>query len=124
MPEDGCPVSINSVKTALDLDPFDVPIDARIYINYKNVSDRQIEAVKFRVAMVDATGADIGTFQASDGASLAPGGDHDQKWRRERIDQRIAGTKIRVLQVKCPDGSIWQSAKMQEAPQFSQPGGS
>jgi hypothetical protein len=120
--ETGCPVSVNSIKTALDLDPFEVPIDGRIYINYKNVSDRQIEAVKFRIGMIDATGALIGTFQASDAASLAPGADHEQKWRREPIDRGVAGTMIRVLQVKCPDGTMWQSSKMQEVPQGAQPG--
>ncbi len=114
--EDGCPVSVNTVRIASDLDPFEIPIDARIYINYKNVSDRQIEAVKFRIGMVDATGALLGTFQASDAAGLMPGADHEQKWRREPIDRTIAGTKIRVLQVKCPDGTMWQSSKMQEAP--------
>jgi hypothetical protein len=64
--------------------------------------------------MIDATGALLGTFQASDAASLAPGADHEQKWRREPIDRTIAATKIRVLQVKCPDGTMWQSSKMQE----------
>lgn len=112
--EQGCPVSVNSIRTALDLDPFEVPIDGRIYINYKNVSDRQIDAVKFRIGMVDSSGVLLGTFQASDAASLTPGGDHEQKWKREPIDQKIAGTKVRVLQVKCPDGTMWQSAKMQE----------
>lgn len=112
--EDGCPVSVNSVRTALDLDPFDTPIDARIYINYKNVSDKQIDAVKFRVRLVDANNTDLGTWQASDGVLVAPGGDHEQKWKRERIDQRVSGVKVRVLQVKCPDGTMWQSSKMQE----------
>lgn len=115
--EDGCPVSVNSIRTALDLDPFGVPIDGRIYINYKNVSDKQIDAVKFRLRFVDATGSDVGTFQASDGALLMPGTDHDQKWKREPINQKVIGLKVRVLQVKCPDGSMWESSKLQDSTQ-------
>lgn len=118
--EDGCPVVCNSIRTALDLDPFGVPIDGRIYINYKNVSDKQIDAVKFRIRFVDETGADLGTFQAADGALVAPGTDHDQKWKREPINQKVTGMKVRVLQVKCPDGSMWQSSKMTEMSQPAQ----
>ncbi len=112
--EDGCPVSVTSIKTALDLDPFEIPIDGKIYINYKNTSDKQIEAVKFRIRLVDKTGAELGTFQAADGASLSIGMEHAQKWRREPIDQRTSATKVRVLLVKYADGTMWQSAKMQE----------
>jgi hypothetical protein len=118
--EDGCPIVCNSIRTALDLDPFGVPIDGRIYISYKNVSDKQIDAVKFRIRFVDETGTDLGTFQAADGALVAPGTDHDQKWKREQINQKVTGMKVRVLQVKCPDGSMWQSSKMTEVGQPSQ----
>jgi hypothetical protein len=121
--EDGCPVAVNSVKIALDLDPFGVPIDGRIYINYTNTSGKEIDAVKFRLRFVDATGADVGTFQASDGALVAPGAAHDQKWRREPINQKVVGMKVRVLQVKCPDGTMWESSKMVEMNQPAAPAG-
>ena len=85
------------------------------------MSGKEIDAVKFRLRFVDAGGADVGTFQAADGALVAPGGDHDQKWKKEPINQSVVGVKIRVWQVKCPDGSMWQSAKLQEQANPAQP---
>jgi hypothetical protein len=114
VPEDGCPVSVVDAKAILDVDSFDAPFDARIYISYKNISDRPISAAKFRVRFCDATGAEVNTFQASDSSNLGPGQDCTQKWKKEPLNPRVASVKMRVLLIKYSDGSVWQSAKMQE----------
>src|SRR5437868_6735034 len=49
VPEGGCPVEPTNMRCELDVDPFDAPIDARVYVDYKNNSDRAITAVKFRL---------------------------------------------------------------------------
>lgn len=112
--EPGCPINVSGVRTELDLDPFNAPFDARIYIDYVNNSDRPVGAVKFRVRFCDAQGNDRGTFHAPDIALSMPGGTHSQKWKYEKVDPRTASVKIRALQVKFQDGTSWQSAKMQE----------
>lgn len=123
VPEDGCPIQVTGVRSVLDLDPFDAPIDGKIYINYKNATpDRTIDAVKFRIRFTDAAGNDVGTFQASDGAVLAPGLERTQKWKRDSVDPRAAVVKIRILQVRFTDGVMWQSIKFQDVPQPGQAG--
>ena len=114
--EQGCPVTLSASRTELDLDPFDSPIDARLYFSYRNVSARPVAAVKFRVRFIDNTGKDLGTFQAPDGALLEPGGERSQKWKTDRVYPGAVALKVRVLEVKYADGSLWQSAKMQEIP--------
>lgn len=108
----------------LDLDPFDVPIDARIYIDYKNNSDRAISAVKFRIRFMDFENNDRGTFHAPDMELLAPGATGNEKWKHDRVDPRATSIKVRILQVKYQDGSNWLSAKMSELPaQYGGAGG-
>ncbi len=116
VPEAGCPVSVAGLRTELDLDPFDAPIDARIYIDYKNIGQKPISAVKFRMRFTDDSGNNVGTFQASDGAMLAPDQESSQKFREEKIDPLSTGLKLRVLLVKYGDGQLWQSTKAPPAP--------
>ena len=123
IPEPGSPVEVTLAKTELDLDPFDAPLDARMYVTYRNVSGRGIDAVKFRIRFTDAQQQDRGTFHGPDGFPLSPGAERTARWKHEKIDPRTVGMKVRVLQVKFADGSIWQSSKMQELPS-SQQGGS
>ena len=112
IPEPGCPVEVTSAKVDLEVDSFDTPIAARVYLDYHNSGDRVINAVKFRVGYIDAQGKVRGTFHAPDGNVLSPGGTASQKWRGERVDPRVQAVKVRTLQVKYADGSLWQSAKM------------
>lgn len=105
-------MEVTSAKVDLEVDAFDTPIAARVYLDYRNVGDRVINAVKFRVGYIDARGKVRGTFHAPDGNVLSPGGSASQKWRGERVDPRVQAVKVRTLQVKYADGSIWQSAKM------------
>ena len=114
VPEAGCPISIVDTRTILDVDPFDAPIDARIYISYKNISDKQIAAAKFRVRFCDTAGQELGTFQAPDSTNLGPSQECTQKWKREPVHPKTVSIKVRVLQVKYGDGSLWESQKMQE----------
>lgn len=112
IPEPGSPVEVTSAKVDLEVDAFDTPIAARVYLDYRNAGDRVINAVKFRVGYVDAQGKVRGTFHAPDANVLSPGGTASQKWRGERVDPRVQAVKVRTLQVKYADGSTWQSAKM------------
>src|SRR5580658_7988516 len=70
--EPGCPITVSAARTELDLDPFDAPVDARVYVTWRNVSNRQVEAVKFRVRLVDNTGQELRTFQAPDAGLVGP----------------------------------------------------
>lgn len=97
-------------------------MSSRIYADYKNISQRSIQAVKFRVRFVDAEGVERGTFHAVDSAFVAPGGTKAHKWKRDfTLDPRVVAMKIRVLQVKYSEGGDWTSVKMQE---LAQPGSS
>ncbi len=113
-------MDVASARTELDLDPFGAPIDARTYVDYKNVSNRPIAAVKFRIRFYDAEGKDRGTFHAPDARLVEPGGQGSQKWKTERVDPRIVTVKMRALEVKFADGSSWQSTKL---PELVQPAG-
>lgn len=115
--EDGCPVAVAAARTELDLDPFGVPRDARIYVDYKNTSEKAIAAVKFRIRFYDQDGKDRGTFHAPDARQVEPAGQGSQKWRLDRIDPRTAMVKMRALEVRFADGSSWQSVKMSEVVQ-------
>src|ERR1700679_293764 len=42
VPEGGCPVEPTAIRCELDVDPFDAPMDARVYVDYKNNSDRPV----------------------------------------------------------------------------------
>ena len=114
VPEPGCPVAVTNGRAELDLDPFDVPIDARIYIDYKNISQRAISAVKFRLRFTDPEMKDRGTWHAPDMELLAPGATGTEKWKHEKIDPRATALKVRILQVKYQDNSSWMSVKMSE----------
>jgi len=115
VPEGECPVEMASMRCELDLDPFDAPMSSRIYADYKNIGQRSITAVKFRVRFVDAEGVERGTFHAVDSAFVAAGGTKGHKWKRDfTLDPRVVAMKVRVLQVKYSEGSDWTSVKMQE----------
>ncbi len=121
VPEAGCPVEPTNIRCELDVDPFDAPMDARVYVDYKNNSDRPVAAVKFRLRFVDAQNRDRGTFHAVDMYAVPPQGVHGLKAKRDfTLHPAVIGVKARVLQVKYADGSDWVSAKMAE---LAQPGG-
>lgn len=111
VPEAGCPVSVEGLRTDLDVDPFDAPLDARIYIDYKNIGQKPIAAVKFRMRFVDDSGNNMGTFQASDGAVLGPQQQSSQKFKQEKIEPHSTSLMLRVLMVKYVDGQVWESTK-------------
>ena len=113
-------MAVTNGRAELDLDPFDVPIDARIYIDYKNISERAISAVKFRLRFTDPESKDRGTWHAPDMELLAPGQSGTEKWKHEKVDPRVTSLKVRILQVKYQDNSHWMSVKMSE---LAAPGG-
>jgi len=123
VPEQGCPVAVTNGRAELDLDPFDVPIDARIYIDYKNISERAIAAVKFRLRFTDPEQNDRGTWHAPDMELLAPGASGQENWKHEKVDPRCTSLKVRILQVKFQDNSHWVSMKMSELANSSSSGG-
>lgn len=116
IPEAGCPVSVEGVRADLDVDAFDAPLDARIYIDYKNIGPKPIAAVKFRLRFVDDSGNNAGTFQASDSALLAPQQQSSQKFKQEKVDPHSVSLLLRVLMVKYADGGIWESARSPSVP--------
>jgi len=73
VPETGCPVEVTNARTELGFDSFGLPVFGKTYIDYKNASDKAINAVKFRVRYLDQTGASRGTFHANDEAFLTAG---------------------------------------------------
>lgn len=105
-------MEVTSSKVDLEVDSFDAPIAARVYLDYRNVSSKVINAVKFRVGYIDGENKVRGTFHAPDGNVVGPGSSASQKWRGERVDPRVKSIKIRALQVKFADGTLWESAKM------------
>ena len=108
------------MRCELDCDAFDAPMDARVYLDYKNNSDRAVSAVKFRLRFVDGEQKDRGTFHVL-GPAAAPQGVGGVKAKRDiTLHPSIVGLKVRVLAVKYSDGSDWSSVKMQE---LVQPGG-
>jgi hypothetical protein len=114
-------VAPTNIRCELDLDPFDAPMDARVYVDYRNNSDRPVAAVKFRLRFVDAQGRDRGTFHVVDVSPVSPQGGHGVKAKRDfTLHPGVIAIKTRVLQVKYADGSDWSSTKMQE---LAQPGG-
>ncbi len=115
--EVGCPVKVDGLNSELDLDPFGAPIDARIYLDYRNTADQPIGAVKFRLRLTDSTGKDLGTFQGSDMTMVMPQQKGSQKWRWEKVSPDTTDLKVRVLQVRYVDGSLWESEKMKEQKQ-------
>jgi len=110
--EPGCPVSISAVRADLEIDAFDVPQALRVYIDYKNESEKTTEAVKFRVRLLDGEGTNRGTYQSSDVHSLTLGQTAFQKSRREGIDPKVKQVLVRLLEVKFSDGSLWQSTHL------------
>jgi hypothetical protein len=112
--EPGCPVVAVGARTELEVDGFGAPIAARHYVDYRNVGNRPIAAVKFRIGYIDDAGKIRGTFHAPDSRMVEPGGQASQKWRGEKVDPRTSGIKMRVLQVKFSDGELWESVKARE----------
>ena len=122
-PEPGCPVEVTSIRSVLEVDPFEAPIASRVYITYKNISPKTIKAVKFRVRFSDGSGQNKGTFHAPDGSPMgvAPGSTRSKKWRKEGgLRPDIQKFKVRVLVVKYADGSIWESIRMKQLKQKMQ----
>lgn len=112
--EPNCPVAVTQTRTELDVDPFDSPIDARVYLTYTNISNSPISAVSFRIRLTNEAGDNLGTFRGADGAVVAPGQAREQKFKQERINPRVTAMQVRVLQVKYADGGLWESFKMKE----------
>jgi len=121
--EPGSPVEVTSSRIELEMDAFGAPLAARVYLDYKNVSDRPVVGVKFRLRFIDQEGKDRGTMHAPDMAILQPGGQSSQKWRTERVDPRTSEAKLRVLTAKFSDGSVWESSKIREQLIITSPGG-
>lgn len=111
--EAGCPIitTDSTTRAILDLDPFGAPKDARIYISFKNNSERPVAAVKFRLRYVNARGEDLGTFHAAQAVILGPGAEARGKWKGNRIHPDTSALKLRVLQVRYSDGAQWNSVK-------------
>lgn len=111
--EAGCPIvtTDSNTRAVLDLDPFGAPKDARIYISFKNNSERPVAAVKFRLRYVNTRGEDLGTFHAAQAVILGPGAEARGKWKGTRIHPDTCALKLRVLQVRYSDGTQWNSVK-------------
>ncbi len=110
--ESGCPVQVVSAKTLLEIDPIGAPMACRIYIDYKNTSERTVSGVKFKIGYIDSEENIRGTFHAPDGHQLAPGATASAKWRGDKVDPRTARVMIRVLVARYADGSSWESDKL------------
>ena len=110
--EPGCPISVKAIRAELDIDPFQTAVAIRVYLDYKNDSDKTVEAVKFRFRLQDAQGANKGTYQASDTHIVPPGETAQEKLRREAIHPQVKRLLLRVLQIRFSDQSSWQSAHM------------
>jgi hypothetical protein len=122
--EGGCPVAPSTMRCELDVDPFDAPMDARVYLDYRNNSDRPLSAVKFRLRFVDAEGRDRGTFHVVDPYPVSPQAGHGVKAKRDfTLHPAVVALKVRVLQVKYGDGSDWSSEKMKELARPASAGG-
>ncbi len=113
-PEDNCPISVSQARADLDLDAFDNPIDARVYISYINVSTQPVTAANFRIRFSDASEKNLGTFHGPDSGLVAPGQTRSQKWKRDSVNPRVTVMQVRVLQVRLGDGTVWESYKLQE----------
>gem|GEM_PF-1782193 len=114
VPEPGCPVEITSARTELGMDSFGLPVFGKTYIDYKNGSDKAINAVKFRVRYLDQAGASRGTFHANDEAFVPQGAPASGKFAHYKLRKNIQQAKIRVLAVKFSDGTSWESARFKE----------
>ena len=112
--EENCPVLVTQTRTELDIDPFNLPVDARVYVTYTNLSPNPITAVSFRVRLCDPDGKNLGTFRGSDSALVNAQESRSQQFKHEGIDPHVAAMQIRVLQVRYADGTTWESAKMRE----------
>jgi hypothetical protein len=113
--EPGCPVEVLGASTDLELDPFGAPIAARHYIDYRNVSNKPVAAVKFRIGYIGADGKISLPFVNGDDAHLLqPGEQASKKWRGDRVDPQLTAIKMRVLMVKFTDGSVWESVKLSD----------
>jgi hypothetical protein len=108
--ESGCPVdAADTPRAELEFDAEKKPIAARQYLDYKNISQKVIVAVKFRIGFVDAKGMAT-VFSGVETQQLSPGQSAWQRWRSD-LSAPAKSAKIRVLAVKFADGTIWQSEK-------------
>jgi hypothetical protein len=112
--ESGCPITPAESSAQLELDPFNAPVAIRIFITYQNNAQKNLTAAKFRFRFSDASGKDLGTFQASDKKGASPGQTGSEKWRKEGMDPHTTQLKARVLAVKFEDGTEWTSEKYAE----------
>jgi hypothetical protein len=113
--EPHCPIAIIAAKTELEVDSFGEPHAVRAYIDYKNVGEKPISAVKFRLGYFDSRGNLKSTFHAADSKVLGVGAMGSQKWRGEKVYPQTVAIKIRILLVKFSDGSIWESEKLKQS---------
>ncbi|HEY9790232.1 MAG TPA: hypothetical protein V6D22_07530 [Candidatus Obscuribacterales bacterium] len=121
--EPGCPVEMVGAATELELDPFGSPVAARHYIDYRNVGNRPIVAVKFRIGYVGADGKINQPYvNGDDQQQLEPGQTASKKFRGDKVDPHTSAVKIRVLKVKFADGSLWESVKLNETNSQQQQG--
>lgn len=111
--EEGCPVEVSSAKTQMEVDPFGTPCACRVYIDYRNIGEKPVNGVKFRLGYVDIDGKIGGLFHAPDGKLVSPGGQASGKWRGEKVSPTTKLVKIRVLLVRFSDGSLWKSQKLE-----------
>jgi hypothetical protein len=111
--EAGCPINATSSKTLLDLDPFGAPKDARIYITFKNMGQKPIAAVKFRLRYLSKDGKNKGTFHAAQAVILGPGAESKGRWMGSKISPDTSALKVRTLQVRYSDGTQWESHRME-----------
>lgn len=112
--EPNCPVAVTQTRTELDVDPFDTPIDARVYLTYTNTSTSPISAANFRIRLTNEAGDNLGTFRGADSGYLAPGQERSQKFKQERIHGGVTAMQVRVMQVKFTTGEVWESFKLKE----------
>ena len=121
--ESGCPIQVFGAVCELELDPFGAAFAARHYIDYRNVSNRPIAAVKFRIGYVNSAGiAQKPYSNGSDDHLLQPSEQGECRFRGEKIDPATVAVKVRVLKVKYADGNVWDSVKGNAAAQAEQAG--
>jgi hypothetical protein len=114
--EIGSPVEIDSAEAELEIDPFNTPVAARIYVSYQNKSSKELIAVKFRIQFLDGSGTLKTSFLAPDLGSVSPGDASKQKWRKEGIDPSTKELVVQVLQVEYSDGTTWSSRDLADRP--------
>lgn len=114
--EEGCPVAVDSARAEAQIDPFSKPVALKIFIDYRNNTDKAISAVKFRVLYLDGSGQERGRFLAIQEAMVSPRGHSSEKFRAEKIHPNLAGLALLPIAVKFGDGSSWESPQADSEP--------